>query len=184
MSGRHRKISKGYGLAALIVLTGAIVAAGILGTARHVVSTRTPDVSGTQSNDPASTDGRFHRCGLVTEDGVTEHLDAYAARCGTTVRIETTASVSTGHWLNVNDQRVYVPNVKRELPRPTERQLARFDCLTMGNRKCGTGWHRLSPALQDSMYWSTWPRRSWGTCRVHFGDTMWIDCPDWSVWSS
>src|SRR6266568_4573706 len=116
MSGRHRKISKGYGLAALIVLTGAIVAAGIL-----------------------------------TEDGVTEHLDAYAARCGTTVRIETTASVSTGHWLNVNDQRVYVPNVKRELPRPTERQLARFDCLTMGNRKCGTGWHRLPSALQDAM---------------------------------
>lgn len=30
---------------------------------------------------PASTDGRYHQCGLVTEDGVTENLAAYAARC-------------------------------------------------------------------------------------------------------
>ncbi len=30
-----------------------------------------------------STDGRFHTCDLITEQGVTEHLDAYAARCGT-----------------------------------------------------------------------------------------------------
>lgn len=29
-----------------------------------------------------SSDGRFHACGVVTEDGVTEHLDAYARRCG------------------------------------------------------------------------------------------------------
>lgn len=31
---------------------------------------------------PAGSDGRYHQCGLVTEHGVTEHLDAYAARCG------------------------------------------------------------------------------------------------------
>lgn len=29
-----------------------------------------------------STDGRFHTCGYVTEDGVTEHLDDYKRRCG------------------------------------------------------------------------------------------------------
>lgn len=29
----------------------------------------------------ASTDGRTHTCGLVTDQGVTEHLDEYAARC-------------------------------------------------------------------------------------------------------
>jgi hypothetical protein len=29
-----------------------------------------------------SHDGRFHTCGYVTEDGVTDHLAAYKARCG------------------------------------------------------------------------------------------------------
>lgn len=31
--------------------------------------------------DPASSDGRYHKCGLVTEEGVTEHLAAYWERC-------------------------------------------------------------------------------------------------------
>ena len=30
-----------------------------------------------------SHDGRYASCTEVTEDGVTEHLDAFAARCGT-----------------------------------------------------------------------------------------------------
>lgn len=30
-----------------------------------------------------STDGRYHTCGYVTDAGVTEHLDAYLARCHT-----------------------------------------------------------------------------------------------------
>lgn len=29
-----------------------------------------------------STDGRFHQCGLVTEQGITEHLVEYWDRCG------------------------------------------------------------------------------------------------------
>lgn len=29
-----------------------------------------------------SSDGRVHSCGVITEQGVTEHLDAYKARCG------------------------------------------------------------------------------------------------------
>lgn len=29
-----------------------------------------------------SSDGRYHTCGYVTEDGVTEYLAAYKARCG------------------------------------------------------------------------------------------------------
>lgn len=33
-----------------------------------------------------STDGRYHTCGYITEDGVTEHLDAYAERCPEDVR--------------------------------------------------------------------------------------------------
>jgi hypothetical protein len=28
-----------------------------------------------------STDGRYHTCGYVTEDGVTDHLAEYAKRC-------------------------------------------------------------------------------------------------------
>jgi hypothetical protein len=30
----------------------------------------------------AGSDGRYHTCGLVTDDGVTEHLQAYWGRCG------------------------------------------------------------------------------------------------------
>jgi len=29
-------------------------------------------------------DGRYHGCGIVTEDGVTEYIDAYIERCGDT----------------------------------------------------------------------------------------------------
>ncbi len=29
-----------------------------------------------------SSDGRYHTCGFVTEDGVTEYLDTYVERCG------------------------------------------------------------------------------------------------------
>lgn len=35
-----------------------------------------------QMDKAISSDGRYHLCGLVTEQGVTEHLDAYAKRCG------------------------------------------------------------------------------------------------------
>lgn len=31
---------------------------------------------------PSISDGRYYPCGLVTEHGVTEHLDAYRERCG------------------------------------------------------------------------------------------------------
>lgn len=29
-----------------------------------------------------STDGRYHTCGYVTADGVTDHLDVFRLRCG------------------------------------------------------------------------------------------------------
>jgi hypothetical protein len=35
-----------------------------------------------QARPNGSSDGRYHTCGLVTDDGVTEHLDAYHRRCG------------------------------------------------------------------------------------------------------
>lgn len=38
------------------------------------------------SNRPnGSSDGKFHTCGYVTEDGVTENLDAYHERCPETM---------------------------------------------------------------------------------------------------
>ena len=38
----------------------------------------------------ASTDGREHTCGYITEDGVTSHLDDYADRCPDDVTVEVT----------------------------------------------------------------------------------------------
>lgn len=41
-----------------------------------------PDLgSKTQQRLDESPDGRYHRCGLVTEDGVTEYLEVYIERC-------------------------------------------------------------------------------------------------------
>lgn len=31
---------------------------------------------------PSISDGRYYPCGVITEHGVTEHLDAYRERCG------------------------------------------------------------------------------------------------------
>ena len=31
---------------------------------------------------PSISDGRYYPCGIITEHGVTEHLDAYQERCG------------------------------------------------------------------------------------------------------
>lgn len=33
-------------------------------------------------NPNGSTDGRYHTCGYVTADGVTNHLSEYSERCG------------------------------------------------------------------------------------------------------
>lgn len=41
--------------------------------------------NGTRPTSNGSTDGKLHTCGYVTEDGVTENLDAYHARCGSMV---------------------------------------------------------------------------------------------------
>ena len=35
-----------------------------------------------ESPSGPSHDGRFVSCDVITEDGVTDHLDAFAARCG------------------------------------------------------------------------------------------------------
>lgn len=43
-----------------------------------VAADRLSQISGL--ND--SPDGRYHSCGLVTEQGVTSHLNAYKTRCG------------------------------------------------------------------------------------------------------
>jgi len=123
---------------------------------------------------PASTDGRHHRCGLVTVNGVTDHLAAYRKRCG------------HGHALNVNDMSYWISprDTHREIKHPTEIQLYRFDCLTMGNRKCGPAWHRLSSAWIDAMTETANGNHPWERCRIKIGDTTFVDCPDWSIWTS
>ncbi len=35
----------------------------------------------TQQRLDKSPDGRYHKCGLVTEDGVTEYIEIYVQRC-------------------------------------------------------------------------------------------------------
>jgi hypothetical protein len=71
---RHdtRRVQRGgiparLGMAALFL---ALMAAGLRGGATQ------------QHARDASTDGRLHACGLVTESGVTEHLHEYWMRCG------------------------------------------------------------------------------------------------------
>ncbi len=59
--------SRWYNAAILVALILGLVVAFVVGQARV--------------HDPYSSDGRYHKCGLVTEEGVTENLDAYWARC-------------------------------------------------------------------------------------------------------
>lgn len=37
---------------------------------------------GAEHEHQSTSDGRYAACGVVTEEGVTEHLNAYVARCG------------------------------------------------------------------------------------------------------
>lgn len=54
-------------------------------------------------------DGRYYPCGVVTEHGVTEYLDAYRERCG--------------------EQKDQAQDCAEDDPC--------WDCQTMGNRVCG-----------------------------------------------
>ena len=47
-----------------------------------VATSMTPACLLEESEIPSSSDGRYAACGVVTEHGVTEYLDAYADRCG------------------------------------------------------------------------------------------------------
>jgi hypothetical protein len=40
-----------------------------------------PNVAKHQFTPNTSSDGRYHTCGVITEDGVTEYLNAYKERC-------------------------------------------------------------------------------------------------------
>lgn len=48
-----------------------------------------------QQEPNGSSDGRYHTCGYVTEDGVTEYLDAYVARCGDTTYASDSSTTTT-----------------------------------------------------------------------------------------
>lgn len=63
------------GVAGVITLACAI--SDQTAALRDAMSTATSDVGLNGSHD-----GRYHTCGYVTEDGVTENLEAYWQRCG------------------------------------------------------------------------------------------------------
>lgn len=82
----------------VILLIGLAIAEGVI--TNEAPPTNSPDILTVTDTDPCwaadgiycgpaqipapviSSDGRYHTCGIVTEDGVTEYLDAYAERCG------------------------------------------------------------------------------------------------------
>lgn len=65
----------------IIGVAGALTIASAVGdqaaALRDAMSTATSDVGPNGSHD-----GRYHTCGYITEDGVTENLEAYWERCG------------------------------------------------------------------------------------------------------
>lgn len=80
-------------IVAVIVLLGVGIAEGVI--TNEAPPTNSPDLlDDTQISTPLvisrSSDGRYHTCGVITEDGVTEHLDEYAARCGDQTDTDTT----------------------------------------------------------------------------------------------
>ena len=69
------------------ILAGAAASAAVLvGAAAcdpEPPPTQSPDILENVQDIPnGSSDGRYHTCGYVTEDGVTEYLDVYLERCG------------------------------------------------------------------------------------------------------
>lgn len=67
-------------IVALVLLIAAAIHDGVI--TDEAPPTYSPDLLAPINT---SSDGRYHTCGIVTEHGVTEHLDAYKARCGTTI---------------------------------------------------------------------------------------------------
>lgn len=72
----------------LLVLIGVAISNGTI--TNEAPPTNSPDILDDVPN--GSSDGRYHTCGYVTEDGVTEYLDAYLARCG-----DSTLASDTSH---------------------------------------------------------------------------------------
>lgn len=68
----------------VLVVVVAFVAVIGLGIREGAITDEAPPANSPDLLDEpnGTSDGRYHTCGYVTEDGVTEHLDAYQARCG------------------------------------------------------------------------------------------------------
>lgn len=62
-----------------IILIGVAIHEGVIHN--EPPPSTSPDIL-TIDEPNGSSDGRYHTCGYVTEHGVTEHLAAYAERCG------------------------------------------------------------------------------------------------------
>ena len=101
---------------------GTVIAAieGALLVAVIVLIAVMSDRASTLAED-SFTDGRYAPCGVVTEQGVTEHLDAYAARC---------------HSATDTDP-CWAPSGVYCGPGQIQEDDPRWNCQTMGNRICG-----------------------------------------------
>jgi hypothetical protein len=79
--------------------------------------------------------------------------------------------------------------VSKDAPAPKETQTIteddpRWNCLTMGNRKCGPDYKPVPKGLAEALYEGVDTKEDWTKCLVNFGDTTVIVCPDGRVETS
>jgi len=65
----------------------------------------------------------------------------------------------------------------------TEEDLYHFNCLTMGNRKCGPKWQILDAGWKGQVRFEN-PKQDPTNCKVLVGDTTYIDCPNGKIYTS
>jgi len=68
-------------------------------------------------------------------------------------------------------------------PQVTEEDLYHFNCLTMGNRKCGPKWQILDTGWKGQVRFEN-PKQDPTNCKVLVGDTTYIDCPNGRIYTS
>lgn len=123
--------------------------------------------------------GKFVASGLV--------LLVTLGGAGFTGAVPAEAGPVHGHVLTVDQSSFWVTGreVHREIPRPSVRQLYRYNVLTMGNHRGGNGWRRLTSAEIDVAAEGADSPHPWGRSVIRtVGGVTFIDCPDWYVQTS
>lgn len=65
----------------------------------------------------------------------------------------------------------------------TEEDLFHFNCLTMGNHKCGPTWLPIDVGWREQVVLDN-PSQDPKGCLVLVGDTTYIDCPNGRIYTS